>query len=207
MRSTRIARTVITRPFVAALLFGLACSSARAEPPARPEGAIRIATFNASLNRDKPGQLLADLGTPDNVQARNVAEVIQRVRPDILLINEFDHDPDGKAAALFQTNYLARGQNGAEPIAYAYRYTDGVNTGVASGVDLDHDGRVASEPGSRGYGNDAFGFGLFPASMAWWSIPTSRSTRPESGRSEPCAGRHAGRAPPDPSRRLDVVRP
>ncbi len=37
-----------------------------------------------------------------------------------------------------------------------------MNTGVPSGVDLDHDGTIANEPGARGYGNDAFGFGLFP---------------------------------------------
>jgi 3-phytase len=123
---------------------------------------VRFATFNASLNRDKAGELLRDLGTPTNVQARNVAEIIQRAKPDVLLVNEFDFDPEGRAAELFQTNYLAISQNGAEAITYPYRYSAEVNTGVASGFDLDGNGQVAREPGSRGYGNDAFGFGLFP---------------------------------------------
>jgi hypothetical protein len=41
----------------------------------------RFATFNASLNRAAEGELVADLSTPDDVQAQAVAEVIQRVRP------------------------------------------------------------------------------------------------------------------------------
>jgi 3-phytase len=123
---------------------------------------VRFATFNASLNRDKSGDLLRDLSTPENVQARNVAEIIQRSRPDVLLVNEFDFDPDGRGPALFQANYLAIGQNGAEPIVYPFRYSAEVNTGVPSGLDLDNNGQVVRDPGSRGYGNDAFGFGQFP---------------------------------------------
>lgn len=128
----------------------------------KPENAVRFATFNASLNRESAGGLVRDLATPDNPQARNVAEVIQRVRPDVLLVNEFDFDPDGRAAELFQKNYLGVAQNGAEPITYPYQFTAEVNTGVASGRDLDNDGTVVTDPGARGYGNDAIGFGLFP---------------------------------------------
>lgn len=133
-------------------------ASAAAQEPTR----IRVATFNASLNRDAPGALIQDLSTPDDPQAQAVAEILQRVRPDVVLINEFDYDADGRAAGLFQTNYLARGQHGAEPISYPFRYSGPVNTGVPSGRDLDGDGQVQSEPGSRGYGNDALGYGQFP---------------------------------------------
>jgi hypothetical protein len=115
---------------------------------------VRFATFNASLNRNTAGQLVTDLSTPDNVQAKTVAEIIQRVRPDVLLINEFDFD-DGAAARLFQDNYLSVPQNGAAPIQYAYVYQAPSNTGVPSGFDLDNDGAVGGP-------NDALGFGLFP---------------------------------------------
>lgn len=47
---------------------------------------MRIATFNCSLNRPAQGQLQRDLSTPDDRQARAVAEIIQRVNPDILLL-------------------------------------------------------------------------------------------------------------------------
>ena len=42
-----------------------------------------------------------------------MAEIIQRVRPDILLLQEFDFDAAGAALRAFQANYLARSQNGA----------------------------------------------------------------------------------------------
>ncbi|PWN04670.1 endonuclease [Nocardioides silvaticus] len=114
---------------------------------------VRFATFNASLNRNAEGQLVADLSTPGNQQARNVAETIQRVDPDVVLINEFDYAPE--AVDLFRENYLEVGQNGARPIRFRHAYIAPSNTGVPSGFDLNNDGTV-------GGGDDAFGFGLFP---------------------------------------------
>jgi len=116
---------------------------------------VRFATFNASLNRFDAGQLITDLSTPDNAQAANVAEIIQRTAPDIVLINEFDFDPDETALRLFQDNYLSVPHNGAPAIDYAYSYTAPVNTGVPSGFDLNNDGTVGGP-------DDAFGFGFFP---------------------------------------------
>nr|WP_076828000.1 endonuclease/exonuclease/phosphatase family protein [Frankia sp. CcI49] len=121
---------------------------------------LRVATFNASLNRAAAGQLRTDLSTPDNAQARTVAEIIQRTRPDVLLINEFDHDP--VAARLFNDNYLGRGQGGAQALRYPYWYIAPSNTGVASGFDLNNDGQVVTTPGAAGYGDDSLGFGAFP---------------------------------------------
>src|ERR687891_2183880 len=117
--------------------------------------AIRFATFNASLNRNSEGQLITDLSTPDNAQAQTVAEIIQRTRPDVLLINEFDFDSDGLAARLFQNNYLSVPHNGAEPIEYRDRFVAPSNTGIPSGFDLNNDGDVGGP-------DDAFGFGFFP---------------------------------------------
>ena len=53
---------------------------------------VRFATFNASLNRSNAGEVITDLSTPDNEQAKAVAEIIQRNNPDVLLLNEFDYD-------------------------------------------------------------------------------------------------------------------
>lgn len=72
---------------------------------------VRFMTYNASLNRETDGQMRADLATPDNAQAQAVAEVIQRTAPDVLLLNEFDHDPEGRSAELFHDNCLAVSQN------------------------------------------------------------------------------------------------
>jgi hypothetical protein len=130
---------------------GLAPAAAR--PPAI--GSLRIATFNCSLNRPDDGGLRRSLATPDDPQARAVAEIIQRVHPDILLLEEFDYDAGGESLRDFQANYLDRAQNGAEPLFFPHRFSAPSNTGVPSGFDLDHDGRVAG-------GGDALGFGEFP---------------------------------------------
>lgn len=124
---------------------------------------IRFSQFNASLNRAAEGELIADLSTPDNAQASNVAEIIQRNNPDVLLINEFDYDTTDPLAAVrsFQENYLAVSQNGVDPIEYPYVYIAPSNTGIASGFDLNNDGNIVITPGEAGYGDDALGFGNF----------------------------------------------
>jgi Endonuclease/Exonuclease/phosphatase family len=159
--STGAAAARQPEPSAAAPQVGNTVQSGQHGGHGRP-GAVRFATFNASLNRATDGQLVRDLSTRDNTQARTIAEIIQRVRPDVLLINEFDFDAAGRAAELFQRNYLAVGQGGAAPIRYAYHFTAPSNTGVASGFDLNNDGRTVTQPGQPGYGDDALGFGDFP---------------------------------------------
>lgn len=126
---------------------------------------VRFATYNASLNRNFDGQLVMDLSTTLNAQAAAVAEVIQRLRPDVLLINEFDYDAGGVALRLFQDNYLSVPHNGADPIVYLYRFAAESNTGIPSGKDLDNNNSVGGP-------NDAYGFGFFPGQfgMAVYSM-------------------------------------
>ncbi|MEH2355858.1 phytase [Nostoc sp.] len=121
---------------------------------------IRFSQFNASLNRNAEGQLVSDLSTPDNAQAKAVAEIIQRNNPDVLLINEFDYSPE--AVQLLRQNYLAVSQNSTTPVDYPYFYIAPSNTGIASGFDLNNNGTAVTTPGESGYGDDAFGFGNFP---------------------------------------------
>ncbi len=131
---------------------------------------VRFATFNASLNRFSAGALAAELSVPGSAQPDTIAEIIQRTRPDVLLINEFDYDADGGeddslAAQRFQENYLSVAHGDAEPIFYPYRYVAPSNTGIPSGRDLDKNGSVGGP-------NDAFGFGFFPGQygMAVYSM-------------------------------------
>ena len=139
---------------------------ARAAPPDRP---LRVATYNTSLYSDDAGGLLRRLESGD-AGARKVAAVLQRVRPDVVLLNEFDFDAGGLAADAFQRGYLDVPQpGGGEALRYPYRYLAPVNTGVPSGLDLDRSGDVAGAavPGedaaaARARGNDAWGYGLHP---------------------------------------------
>jgi hypothetical protein len=133
-----------------------------AAPSAVARDTVRFATFNASLNRNFEGELVQELSDGHDPQIRNVAEIVQRVRPDVLLINELDFVERGEALRLFQRNYLSVSQNGARPIRFAHSFVAPSNTGIPSGKDLNNDGQVVTTPGARGYGDDAFGFGEYP---------------------------------------------
>lgn len=120
----------------------------------------RLATFNAALSRPVAGQLLAELTTSISRPAQRVAEIIQRVRPDVLVLQELDDDPDHHALRLFQNNYLRCRQADAPPIDFKYIYSVPSNTGIPSGMDLDQDGRIDSP-------SDALGFGYHPGHYAF----------------------------------------
>ena len=137
------------------LLFLVVTDAVDGQSLEKPDGALRIATYNTAMNRKKAGQLKTELAGGKSKQATAIAEVIQRVRPDILLINEIDYDAESKSAAAFIKEYLAKGQGGLEPMSYKYHFTGPVNTGVKTGIDLDNNGKT-TDP------NDAFGFGFFP---------------------------------------------
>jgi endonuclease/exonuclease/phosphatase family metal-dependent hydrolase len=127
---------------------------------------LRIAAFNVSMEggnyvaggiTPSGHELPAALSNSEHPQIRNIAEIIQRVRPDIILLNEFDYHPDPERGVRpFLERYLSQGQPGTEGISYAHFYQGPVNTGVDSGMDLNRDGRAS------GTGEDAFGYGLYP---------------------------------------------
>ncbi len=130
---------------------------------------IRIATFNVSMEGSNYGRqgaqaanaLAEQLETGENLQIRNIAAIIQRVRPDIILLNEFDYiaDPELGAKA-FINNYLQRSQHGGDTIHYPYFFYAPVNTGRQSGYDLDNDGIIGTGA------NDAWGFGHYEGQYA-----------------------------------------
>lgn len=131
-----------------------AASAKKAEKRDKPEP-VRFATFNASLNRFNLGDLAAELSVPGSAQPDVIAEIVQRARPDVLLINEFDFDAGNVALDGFHDNYLLIAHGDADPIEYPYRFTAPSNTGIPSDFDLDNNGSVGG-PG------DAYGFGFFP---------------------------------------------
>lgn len=116
------------------------------------ERQLRVATFNIAMGFDTPGEMAAALQSGEHPRLLKLAGIVQRVRPDILLLNEFDYDPSLDAASLLNRNYLALGE---AFISYAYHFRAPVNTGVDSGLDLDGDGKTGG-PG------DAWGYGQFP---------------------------------------------
>ncbi len=121
---------------------------------------LRVATYNLSLFRSEAGALAGDLAGGSDAQAIAAGRVIAAVSPDIILLNEFDVDLSGTAVESFITGYLdpAFGEGGA---GYAHYWVAPSNTGLHSGVDLDGNGRVVTDPGSQDYAGDCYGFGLF----------------------------------------------
>ena len=187
-------------PALALLFVVAACTSAPSRAPSTPTaaepipaeevpptlttpGRLRLATFNVfELKATKLAEVDA-AGVGLNVQLRSAATVIQRVAPDVFVLQEIDL-PEGagsesealkRHAHEFGERYLATREPGAEevPIRYPYLYVAPTNTGVLTGFDLNGDGVVASEAdrGERRYGDDSYGFGTYPGqySMAVFS--------------------------------------
>jgi endonuclease/exonuclease/phosphatase family metal-dependent hydrolase len=118
-------------------------------------GKVRFATFNCSLNRDRSGELVKELVSGHSKQAQKVAEILQIVRPDVILLNEVDFDAEHRALRSLQDDYLAVKQGEAEPITYPFTYIAPSNTGIDSEMDLNGDGKLHTP-------DDAFGFGKHP---------------------------------------------
>jgi endonuclease/exonuclease/phosphatase family metal-dependent hydrolase len=138
-------------------LFFLLCSLALSLPVKAVDDnqqKVRFATFNIAMGLQSEGELYQRLVSGEDEALSKVAAVIQMVRPDVLLLNEFDwYELD--SAVLFINNYLDTPQLGNEAISYAHALSGAVNTGVDSGLDLNGNG-VLGEP------EDAWGYGKFP---------------------------------------------
>lgn len=153
------------------VLFFPACVSQR---PPRPDHTLRVASWNIEDVR------AADIDTPSSqakARLESVAATIDRIKPQILLLNEIAYDHPTASSV------TSRGQN-AQRFADRYLPRHGFtawmpesNTGEPSGHDLDRSGEAITElvsidpalpqtAAQRAYGNDAFGFGTFPGQYA-----------------------------------------
>jgi hypothetical protein len=154
----------------ASVACALALSCWASACPAEP---VRVGTFNLALFDQTSGAILERLNSGNDPQARALAEIIQRSRPQILVLNEIDYDAEGTVLAVFCDKYLAVPQNvsqsaaPAEPITYPHRMAFASNTGEHSGVDLDKNGDVDPTLGSRSYAGDCYGYGIYPGEYAF----------------------------------------
>ena len=126
----------------------------RSEPTVAGAMVLRVATFNAAMNRKSAGELTEGLQKGDP-QAAKIAEILRAVSPDVFLLNEIDYD--ASSAEVFLNRYLSSQvpNEKTEQPPWKYFFAGPVNTGVDSGLDLDGNGKL-HEP------NDAWGFGTFP---------------------------------------------
>ena len=149
---------------------------------------LRVATFNVEDVRTD------DLQHPDHPRLERIASILQELQPDVVLVNEIAYDyegvpgydpavGEGKNAERLASRFLSVSQS---PDLQSLHYESVMmpsNTGVHSGFDLDNDGIIleswpevpsAEEDGTpgmqtdegRAYGNDGYGFGMFPGQYA-----------------------------------------
>ncbi len=110
--------------------------SARADP-------LRIATYNVELTRAGPGLLVRDIASGEDPAVEAVVSVLARLDADVILLTGIDYDLRARAAGAL-----------AARAGYVHVMALRGNTGVATGLDLDGNGRLG-EP------RDAMGFGRF----------------------------------------------
>lgn len=109
---------------------------------------LRVATFNVELQRKGPGLLLRDIVKGEDPQVLAVLEVIAQIHPDILAVQGFDWDYENRALTAFAQALRTKG------VDFPHLFSQRPNTGMATGLDMNGDGR-------RGDAEDAQGFGQF----------------------------------------------
>ena len=118
------------------------------------------------LSRAGPGLLLRDI-LKEEPDVAAVVRTIARLSPDVLLMTGFDYDLDGHALAALAARVEAAGA------AYPYRFAFAPNSGVATGLDLDGDGRTGGPRDAQGYGEFAGQGGM--ALLSKWPVDAGAS--------------------------------
>ena len=107
---------------------------------------LRVATFNTEMQRKGPGLLLRDILKGDDPQITAVIDTLVAANADILALQGFDYDIEGRALAAF-ANALA-----AEGSRYPYRFAAPPNAGLMTDLDLDADGKTGTARDAQGFG-------------------------------------------------------
>lgn len=110
---------------------------------------IRLATFNVELDRDGPGLLLRDILRGEDPQIDAIAQVIARIAPDILVLQRVDYDLDLRAISALRDVIAATGPS------YPHIFARRPNSGLATGLDMDGDGRLGEPRDAQSYGEFA----------------------------------------------------
>ncbi|MDX8347105.1 endonuclease/exonuclease/phosphatase family protein [Cognatiyoonia sp. IB215446] len=102
---------------------------------------------------------MRDLLKGEDAQIAAIASVIARVDPDIVVLTDFDYDLEGQALNVFAQGFDDR---------YPHRFAQLPNTGMATGQDLDQNGRTGEARDAQGYGRFAGDGGI--AILSAWPI-------------------------------------
>ncbi|MCC5986120.1 MAG: endonuclease/exonuclease/phosphatase family protein [Pararhodobacter sp.] len=126
-------------------MLALQAAAPRAQTAQQAAQSLRLAVHHTELRRDGPGLLLRDIRrqAPDVLAVR---DTLAAARPDVVLLLGFDYDLDGLALAAFAALLAEAGH--LMPHRFALR----PNRGMATGIDLDGDGRTGTPDDAQGWG-------------------------------------------------------
>lgn len=122
---------------------------------------LRVATFHVEMGRKGPGLMLRDILKGD-AQARAVAQVVAEVGPDVLVLQGVDYDHGLRGLAALRDVVAAEGA------AYDHMFALRPNTGMATGMDLNGDGRTGGPADAQGFGYFAGQRGM--AVLSRWPV-------------------------------------
>lgn len=164
-----VKRSSVLNRVVVLLLLGTLFGCGGTPNATQSKDTVRFALFNIwELSTEK----LTDtdtIGVGKDDQLKAAAEIIRKFRPDVLVLNEIDHDIEALLAGQditlnahrFNDDYL---NQGTEALDYQYIYAAPCNTGFLAGKDFDNNGKVATDEdrGTRDHGGDCYGYGAYP---------------------------------------------
>jgi hypothetical protein len=121
----------------------LACLACAAHAQPAP---LRLATYNPDLSRKGPGLLLQDILSGTDPQIEAVVATMAELDANVIVLTDFDYD-HGLVALTALADRLARA--GAP---YPFRFAKRPNSGMATGLDMDGDGRLGGPADAQGFG-------------------------------------------------------
>ncbi|MCT4370335.1 endonuclease/exonuclease/phosphatase family protein [Yangia mangrovi] len=136
------------------------CLLLAAALPVRAEE-VTLATWHADLSRKGPGLLLRDLAEM-RPPLPSVLDEIAAAEADLLLLTDMDFDLGLSALTELQARLKER--DASYPHVFALR----PNSGMASGADLDGDGRLGGPRDAQGYGEFTGQHGM--ALLSRWPV-------------------------------------
>jgi hypothetical protein len=107
---------------------------------------LRLATWDASLSRRGPGLLLQDILSGRDAQVEAALRVIAALDADVLLLTGMDWDLDLVALGALADRLADLG------VPYPVRLALPPNRGLATGIDLNGDGRLGTPDDAQGWG-------------------------------------------------------
>jgi endonuclease/exonuclease/phosphatase family metal-dependent hydrolase len=107
---------------------------------------LRVATFNVELTRKGPGLLLRDIAKGEDAQISAFTSVLLEIRPDIIALQGIDWDLRQSALDALTAVLAEAG------LPYPHSFTAAPNAGLASGLDLNGNGRLGDADDAHGYG-------------------------------------------------------